>query len=92
MHKVLYIVNIGLNDDFETQKPAFSKALEEYGIFNLLKQVIACVDHFGCGILKMVGPKKQNFWQKINILKGNHCILRIRGAPVRQKIEHDFRK
>ena len=29
--------------------------------------------------LNMVGPK-------INILKGNHCILRIRGAPVRQKL------
>ena len=43
LHKVLYIVNIGLNDDFETQKPAFSKALEEYGIFNLLKQVITYV-------------------------------------------------
>ena len=37
---------------------------------------------FGCGILKMVGPKKQDFWPKIYILKGNHCILRIRGAPV----------
>ena len=24
----------------------------------------------------MVGPKKQDFWPKINILKGNHCILR----------------
>ena len=34
----------------------------------------------------MVGPKKQNFWPKINILKGNHCILKIRGAPVRQKL------
>ena len=34
----------------------------------------------------MVGPKKQDFWPKINILKGNHCILRIRGAPVRQKM------
>ena len=32
----------------------------------------------------MVGPKKQDFWPKINILKGNHRILRIRGAPVRQ--------
>ena len=33
------------------------------------------------------GPKKQDFWwPKINILKGNHCILRIRGAPVRQKL------
>ena len=34
----------------------------------------------------MVGPKKHYFWPKINILKGNHCILRIRGAPVRQKL------
>ena len=34
----------------------------------------------------MVGPKKQGFWPKINILKGNHCIMRIRGAPVRQKL------
>ena len=34
----------------------------------------------------MVGPKKQDFWPKINILKGNHCILRIWGAPVRQKL------
>ena len=46
---------------------------------------------FGCGILKMVGPKKQNLCPKINILKGNHCILRIRGATAR-KIGHDFRK
>ena len=35
----------------------------------------------------MVGPKKQDFWPKINILKGNHCILRIWGAPVRQKLD-----
>ena len=41
---------------------------------------------FGCRILKMVGPKKQDFWPKINILKGNHCILRIWGAPVGQKL------
>ena len=34
----------------------------------------------------MVGPKKQDFWPKINRLKGNHCILRILGAPVRQKL------
>ena len=34
----------------------------------------------------MVGPKKQDFWPKIHILKGNHCILRIRGAPVLQKL------
>ena len=34
----------------------------------------------------MVGTKKQDFWPKINILRGNHCILRIGGAPVRKKL------
>ena len=34
----------------------------------------------------MVGPTKQDFWPKINILKGNHSILRLWGAPVRQKL------
>ena len=34
----------------------------------------------------MVDLKKQDFWSKINILKGNRCILRIQGAPVRQKL------
>ena len=34
----------------------------------------------------MVGPKMQDFWPKINIIKGDHCILRIGGAPVRQKM------
>ena len=33
----------------------------------------------------MVGPKKQDFWPKNNILKGNHCILRIQ-VPVCQKL------
>ena len=34
----------------------------------------------------MVGPKIQAFCPRINMLKGNRCILRIRGAPVRQKL------
>ena len=34
-----------------------------------------------------MGPGKQDFWPKINILKGKHCILRIKGAPVRQKLD-----
>ena len=34
----------------------------------------------------MMGHKKQYFWPKIKILKGNHAILRIRGVPVRQKL------
>ena len=34
----------------------------------------------------MVEPKKQEFWPIINILKENHCILRIQGAPVPQKL------
>jgi hypothetical protein len=35
----------------------------------------------------MVGPKKQDLWPKINILKGNHCILRIQVAPVCKKLD-----
>ena len=34
----------------------------------------------------MVGPKMQAFCQDHAMLKGNRCILRIRGAPVRQKL------
>ena len=34
----------------------------------------------------MMGPKKQDFWPKIKMLKENHCILRIRGPPVCQKL------
>ena len=33
----------------------------------------------------MVGPKMQAFCPRIAMLKGNRCILRIWGAPVRQK-------
>ena len=34
----------------------------------------------------MVGPKKQDFWPQINILKGNHCILRIQGVTACHKL------
>ena len=34
----------------------------------------------------MLGPKMQAFCPRINMLKGNRCILRLRGAPVRQKL------
>ena len=34
----------------------------------------------------MVGPKMQAFCPRIDMLKGNRCVLRIRGAPVRQKL------
>ena len=34
----------------------------------------------------MVGPKMQAFCPRIDMLKGNRCILRILGAPVRQKL------
>ena len=34
----------------------------------------------------MVGPKMQAFYPRIDMLKGKRCILRIRGAPVRQKL------
>ena len=34
----------------------------------------------------MVGPKMQAFCPDIDMLKGNRCILRIREAPVPQKL------
>ena len=36
------------------------------------KEIMAIIHYyqFGCGISKMVGPKKQDFWPRINILKG----------------------
>ena len=39
LHKVLYIINLGLNEDFESHRPDFSQALEDNGIFNLLSKV-----------------------------------------------------
>ena len=33
------------------------------------KYIAKC--QFGCGISKMVGPKKQAFYPRINMLKGN---------------------
>ena len=34
----------------------------------------------------MVGSKMQDFCSRINMLKGKRCILRLWGAPVRQKL------
>ena len=34
----------------------------------------------------MVGPKMQAFNPRIDMLKGNRCILKIWGAPIRQKL------
>jgi hypothetical protein len=34
----------------------------------------------------MVGPKIQAFCHDHAMLKGNRCILRIRGAPIHQKL------
>ena len=59
------------------------------GLSSLLKCVMIIYTlkyQFGCGSLKMVGPKKQDFWPIIDILRVSYCILRIRGAPVFQKL------
>ena len=45
---------------------------------------------FGCGILKMVGPKMQAFCHDHAMLKENRCILRIQGAPVCQKVPKSY--
>ena len=64
-----------------------SKLMSNLSLRNNLDQVHTQYQYqFGCGILKIVGPKKQYFWPKINVLKGNHCIFRIWGAPIRQKL------
>ena len=34
----------------------------------------------------MVGPKKQDFWPKINVLKEKRCFLRLQEASVCQKL------
>ena len=36
----------------------------------------------------MVGPKMQAFCHDHNMLKGNRCILRIRGAPLGMILEN----
>ena len=38
----------------------------------------------------MVGPKMQAFCPRIDMLKGNRCILRIRGAPDCQKVPKSY--
>ena len=38
----------------------------------------------------MVGPKMQVFCPRIDMLKGNRRILRIRGAPVCQKVPKSY--
>ena len=34
-----------------------------------------------------MGPEIQAFCPRIDMLKGNRCILRIRGVPVRPKLD-----
>ena len=38
----------------------------------------------------MVGPKKQDFWPRINILKGKFFKKFCRGASVRQKVPKSY--
>ena len=40
----------------------------------------------------MVGPKKQDFWPRINILKGNRSKKNPSMSANSSKIGHDFRK
>ena len=43
---------------------------------------------FGCGILKMVGPKMQDFCPRINMLKGNFDTNYL--EPLRTTYHEDF--
>ena len=44
---------------------------------------------FGCGISKMVGPKKQDYWPKINILEGGKNKIVLKNVSS-SKNGHDF--
>ena len=47
---------------------------------------------FGCGVLKILGRKKQDFWPKIDMLKGKPLYFENTGSASSSKIGHDFRK
>jgi hypothetical protein len=44
--------------------------------------------HLGCGISKMVDPKKQDFWPKINILKGYFVFREYNGLQFFKKCQN----
>ena len=46
-------------------------------------------NQFGCGISKMVGPKKQDYWPKINILEGGKNKIVLKNVSS-SKNGHDF--
>ena len=39
LHQVLYLINVGLNDDFQNQTPDFIKAFDAHGLYDVLNQV-----------------------------------------------------
>ena len=41
------------------------------------KEIMAIIHYyqFGCRISKMVGPKQQDFWPRINLIKGKKNLL-----------------
>ena len=60
--------------------------VQKKNILNIICSSKCVLISFRCGILIKVSPNKQDFLPKINILKGNHCILRIQGVLVHQKL------
>ena len=39
LHQVLYLINVGLNDDFQNQSPDFIRAFDANGLYDVLNQV-----------------------------------------------------
>ena len=39
LHKVLFLINVGLNDDFQNQKPDFIRAFDSHGLYDVLIKV-----------------------------------------------------
>ena len=65
-------------------KTFFKKTLDAIG------DLFCSNNRYAKYILNMVGPKKQDLWPKINLLKGNHNIFENMGSTSSSKIGLDF--
>ena len=88
-------INLKINldrDSSESENQAFSKAVHRILSTLLMAAVLTLLVkyQFDCGILKMVGLEKQDFWPRINILKVDdlrfvkkcqNCTFKVKNQP-----------
>ena len=76
---------------FWTNKKATIKTFKDLRMHNILAFILHTYLLITnvisvCGILKMVGPRMEALCPRIDMLKGNRCILKIWGESVCQKV------